>query len=439
MSEARLERKIGLGGAILLSFNGAVGAGIFALPAVLAADFGSFAPWLFPSVAILSLLIILPFARSAAAFPQSGGPATYGRVFGRAAGFELGWIYYLARVAAFAANANVLISYLGRWWPELGSGLGRAAVLIAVTGALAAANVAGTRRALTLLGGFTLLKALPLLIFAIAALALFAPLPAPGPLPPLNEFEAGALIVFYAFVGFENVVVPAGETKRPSTTLPRAILITIGSTALLYFLVQLAFVTVFPDGGPDTDAPLIDLGSVVAGPGGAALLTLAAIFSLAGNLHGNMTATPRVTYAMGERGDLPLWFARVSGRFATPANSILFMAAVAAALALTGSFVWLAVVSTLARLFVYAATIAALPKAPERPPVTAIHWVSGAIGIALCIYAALQADAKAWWTLAALAIAGLLLYALAARGSRSSSSAERVSAIQPPPRTRDPS
>ncbi|MDQ3471013.1 MAG: hypothetical protein M3428_01295, partial [Pseudomonadota bacterium] len=82
MSEARLERKIGFPGAILLSFNGAVGAGIFALPATLAADFGSFAAWLFPAVAILSLLIIVPFARSVAAFPQSGGPATYGRVFG---------------------------------------------------------------------------------------------------------------------------------------------------------------------------------------------------------------------------------------------------------------------------------------------------------------------------------------------------------------------
>lgn len=439
MSEARLERKIGLAGAILLSFNGAVGAGIFALPATLTADFGSFAPWLFPSVAMLSLPIILPFARSVAAFPESGGPATYGRVFGRAAGFELGWVYYLARVAAFAANANVLISYLGRWWPGLGEGFSRAAVLIAVTLALAAANVAGTKRALRLLASFTLLKALPLLLFAVAALAMFAPLRAPGPPPPLSQFEAGALLVFYAFVGFENVVVPAGETRRPSTTLPRAILITIGSTALLYFLVQLAFVTAFPNGGPDTEAPLIDLGALVAGPAGAAVLTLAAIFSLAGNLHGNMTATPRVTYAMGDRGDLPPWFARVNARFATPANSIMFMAAVAAALALTGSFVWLAAVSVLARLFVYAATIAALPKAPGRPRITAAHWITGAIGIAFCAYAALQADAKAWWTLGALALAGLVLYALAAIGSRSSSSTERASAIQPPPSTRDPS
>ena len=439
MSELRLERRIGLTGSTLLAFNGAVGAGIFALPATLAADFGAFAPWLFPLVALGSLLIIIPFARSVAAFPDNGGPSTYGLVFGRAAGFELGWIYYLARVSAFAANANVLISYLGRWWPALGEGLARAAVILAVTAALAGANIAGTRRALRLLAGLTVLKALPLLVMAIAALVMFAPMPAPGAPPPLSEFETGALLVFYAFVGFENAVVPAGETRHPRATLPRAILITIGSTALLYFLVQLAFVTVFPDGGANADAPMIDLGAKVAGPVGAVVLTLAAIFSLAGNLHGNMTATPRVTHAMAERGDLPRWFSRVHSGFATPANSIAFMAAVAAALALTGSFVWLAVVSTLARLVVYAATIAALPKAPERPPLAPAHWILGAVGIALCIYAALQASSAAWLTLAALAVAGLLLYALAARGRGSSSPAADVSAIQPPPSTREPS
>lgn len=439
MSKPRLARRIGIGGAILLSFNGAVGAGIFALPATLAADFGAFAPWLFPLVAIGSLLIVVPFARTVAAFPESGGPATYGRVYGRAAGFELGWVYYLARVSAFAANANVLISYLGRWWEPIGDGAFRAATLIGVTVALAVANIAGVKRALGILAGFTVLKALPLVIVAGAALLLFAPIPAPGPPPPLNAFEAGALVVFYAFVGFENVVVPAGETRRPEQTLPRAMFITIGSIALLYFIVQLAFVTVFPD-GLESDAPLIDLGARVAGPLGAVVLTFAAIFSLAGNLHGNMTATPRVTHAMAERGDLPRWFAAINDRFATPANSIAFMALLAAALALTGSFVWLAVVSTLARLFVYAATIAALPKAPERPRLTPVHWASGAVGIALCGYAALQAEAKAWWTLAALAAVGLVLYALAARGSRSSSAeAETVSEIQPPPSSRDPS
>jgi len=411
--QPRLERRIGLGGALLLSFNGAVGAAIFALPATLAADFGSFSPWLFPLIALGAMFVIWPFARSAAAFSESGGPATYGRVFGRLAGFELGWVYYVARAAAFAANANVLIAYLGRWLPGMEEGVARAAALIAVCAGLAVANIVGVERALRLLAGLTLLKALPLVAAAIAALMLFGPIPAPGAPPPLTEFETGALLVFYAFVGFENLVVPTGETKRPAVTLPRAILLGIAATTLLYFLVQLAFVTVFPAGGADADAPLVDFGTHVAGPAGAVVLTLAAIASLGGNLHGIMTAVPRLTYAMGERGDLPGWFARVSARYRTPANSIAFLALVTALLAVSGSFVWLAVVSTLARMFVYAATIAALPRGPERPPMNALHWTGGAVGIAICAWAAAQADARAWTTLGALAAAGLLLYFVA--------------------------
>ena len=364
------------------------------------------------------MLVIWPFSRSVAAFPESGGPATYGRVFGRIAGFELGWVYYVARAAAFAANANVLVAYLARWVPALGEGFARAAILISVCSGLAVANIVGVKRALRLLAGLTLLKALPLLVGAVAALILFGPIPGLGEPPSLSEFETGALLVFYAFVGFENLVVPAGETKQPATTLPRAIFISIASTTLLYFLVQLAFVSAFPAGGADTDAPLVDVAAKLAGPVGAAILVVTAIASVGGNLHGIMTAVPRLTYAMGERGDLPPWFASVSARYGTPANSIAFLAAVTAVLAVSGSFVWLAVVSTLARMFVYSVTIAALPWAPQRPRISPRWWATGAVGVAICAWAAAQADAKAWLTLGALAAGGLLLYVLASLGRR---------------------
>ncbi len=449
MSAPRLERRIGIGGAILLSFNGVLGGAIFALPATLAADFGSFSPWLFPLVAVASLLIILPFARSAGAFPQSGGPAAYGAVFGRFVGFELGWIYYVARTTAFAANANVLAAYVARWWTGADEGWGRAALLVSVCAILAAINIAGLKRALAVLGGLTFLKTVPLIVAALAVLALTIPWPAPGPLPELSTLEAGVLLVFYAFVGFENVVVPAGETKRPATVLPRAIFVTIAATTLLYFLVQLAFVSALPGGATDDKAPLIDLGTWLAGPAGAVVLTLAAISSLSGNLHGIMTSTSRVTSALGERGDLPRWFARVHPRFVTPANSIAFLAVFAAVLALVGSYVWLAVISVLARLIVYAVTIAALPRAPERGEVPRWMYFIGAAGIALCIWASTQVGWDSWRTLGLLALAGAALYAFASRSGASRSGAPRsgasstdidsVSAIQPPPSSRDPS
>lgn len=93
LTETNLKRDIGPAGAILLAFNGVVGGAIFALPAVLAQDFGSFSPWLFPLTGLGFLLIGIPFARSAAQFPDNGGPALYGAVFGRFAGFQLGWLY----------------------------------------------------------------------------------------------------------------------------------------------------------------------------------------------------------------------------------------------------------------------------------------------------------------------------------------------------------
>jgi amino acid transporter len=417
--ETALPRRIGLVGASALSFNGLVAASIFALPGTLASDFGAFSPLMFPLVGLAAMLIIIPFSWTAAAFPQSGGPAAYGAVFGRIAGFELGWIYYVARATAFAANANVLTAYLARWFAGADQGLARAAILLVATGLFAAVNVAGVRRSIGLLAGLSLLKALPLFIAAGAAIALTYPWSAPTPVPTLTEFEAGLLIVFYAFVGFENAVIPAGETRDPSSTLPRAIFATVGITTLLYFLVQLAFVSALPGGATDEKAPLIDLGAWIAGPVGASILTLAAVASLGGSLHGIMTSTPRVSHALGARGDLPAWFARVQPKFETPANSILFFALIAGALAVSGSFVWLAVVSTLARMIVYAATIAALPRAPQRPRLTVIHWAMGGVGVLVCAWAAAQADAKAWITLGALSAAGLVLY-LAASGPRRS-------------------
>ncbi|HKP24003.1 MAG TPA: APC family permease [Dongiaceae bacterium] len=414
----QLPRRIGLIGAVALAFNGAVAASVFALPATLAADFGTFSPWLFPIVGLAALLIIIPFTWSVAAFPESGGPAAYGRVFGRFAGFEAGWIYYIARATAFAANANVLTAYLARWFAGADQGAFRISLLLAATALFAAINIAGVRKSIGVLTGLSVLKSVPLFAAAIAAIALTFPWPTPGPVPTLTEFEAGLLIVFYAFVGFESAVIPAGETENPSKNLPRAILITIGVTTLLYFLVQLAFVSALPNGGTDEKAPLIDLGSWLAGPVGAATLTLAAVASLAGSLHGIMTSTPRVTYALGLRGDVPAWFARVQPKFETPANSIIFFALFAGALAVSGSFVWLAVISTLARMIVYSITIAALPRAPGRRPLGAAHYIVGALGVLVCVWAASQADAKAWMTLGALAGAGLLLFAAGSIGRR---------------------
>jgi amino acid transporter len=145
------------------------------------------------------------------------------------------------------------------------------------------------------------------------------------------------------------------------------------------------------------------------GPAGAIVLALTAMASVAGNIGGSMTSTPRVTYALSHQGALPLWFGRIARRYATPANSILFMGVLGVVLALTNSFVWLAVVSTLARLFVYAGCMTALPQA--RPGW--ISWLLLVGGLAVCVWAAAQSTAQSWKMLGGFVLAGIILYGLA--------------------------
>ena len=406
-----LKREIGFAGSAFLSFNGVVGAGIFALPATLYSQFGAFSPWLFPLFGLLVLTIALPFARTAGHFGVSGGPVVYAGVWGPAAAFQAGWVYYVARVTALAANSNVLVAYLAAFVPGLKDGVGRAATILGVVALLTAVNVVGVKRAVRLLDGLTLLKALPLLGMALLGLVVAGGgLEAPDAVPPIGALEAAALLVLYAFVGFENSVVPAGETADPKRTIPRALVATILATAALYFVVQLAYVAVMAP-GEGGDAPMAAFGTALLGPAGGVILTAAAIFSLLGNISGGITATTRTTYAMARDGLLPAPLARVSARWATPVNSILLMGALIAALALTGSFVWLAVVSVAARLIVYAFGIAALPKL-ERP--SPLWWVLIAAGLAVCLWAATQSAWPSWRMVLILVAAGTVLF-LAAR------------------------
>lgn len=439
-AEAGLRRDIGFTGSAFLAFNGIVGAGIFALPATLHVQFGAFSPWLFPLFALLILLVVVPFAKLAALFPVSGGPVAYCACFGPAVSFQAGWLYYLARLTALAANANVFATYAAALWPPLAGPIGRTGLILGLVALVAWLNVIGVRRAIQTLNAVTVLKALPVIGLALFGMIVAGGnLTAPAALPPISGVEAAALVVLYAFVGFENCLVPAGETRSPQRTIPRALVITVFATAALYFLVQLAYVAVMPAGAAP-EAPLAAFAEAVIGPVGLVLLSVTAMLSVAGNFLGSMTSTPRVTFALAEAGSLPRWFGRIDPRSRTPVNSVLFMAALTALLALSGSFVWLAIVSTLSRLFVYALSIAALPAARREAGLRTGIGLSLLMGggLIVCAWATAQSTGTAWALLGGLLLVGLLLYA-AGRRQAASSSAAAVSSIQPPPSSRSPS
>src|SRR5436190_4493390 len=121
---------------VALTVNIIVGAGIYGLPSRIYELTGVWSVLAYLVCAVLSTLIILCFAEVGSRFTETGGPYLYARAaFGRVTGFEVGWMLWIARLTAFAANCNLFVGYLGFFWPGATSGLGRAfTIALVVTG-----------------------------------------------------------------------------------------------------------------------------------------------------------------------------------------------------------------------------------------------------------------------------------------------------------------
>ena len=421
---AQLRRDIGFFGAAFLVLNAMIGAGIFALPGKVAINAGMLSPWLFLAVGLVFLAVVLTFAELASYFRESGGPVLYASyAFGPLAGFGTGWILFLSRMTAFAANANVMAIYLGSLFPWFGEGVGRATVISVLTLGLTYANILGVKDGVRTMGVFTIFKVLPLILLVLLGLQhVTAGTLIPSASAVIGDLGGTTLLLIYAYVGFETMAVTAGETAEPRRTLPRALMRTVIGTGILYFLIVLVFVSVIPE-ETYADATLVDVGRMLAGPAGAVAITLAAVFSIGGNLAGTMIAAPRLIFALGENRLLPAWFGHIHPKYATPDNSILVMGGLAMLMALTGSFVELAVASSLSRMLSYILCIASLPvirnRASDEMRARAYRIRGGyaipLVGLAICLWLTAQANADNWRTVGLLLAVGFVLYAVERR------------------------
>ena len=417
-----LNRDIGQLGFAAIALNGVIGAGIFALPAVAAVKSGNFSPWLFLICAVLIMTVVLSFARAASFFRDTGGPIQYaGLAFGPFTGFQTGWLTYIGRLSALGANISLMVTYTGWFWAPLSSGLPHQIAVAMMFVLLPAFNIIGVRQSMSVVFLFSALKLLPLFLLIIMGLAHIRPeILFQFDLPVSGTLGETILVLLYAFVGFESAVVPAGEARNPRTDIPRAITITVLTITVVYFLIQLISVSVLP-GLAESKTPLADVAEVLMGATGAALLTLGAVFSIGGNCSASMLSAPRMTYALARLGSLPAWFGKVHPRFHTPVNSIVFYAVLGLVLAISGSFIWLAIVSTLARLLSYILGIAALPVLERKmdAPENQFHLCGGyfvpALGLLLCGWLVTFASMTAWLTTAAFFVLGSVLYLASSR------------------------
>ena len=268
---------------------------------------------------------------------------------------------------------------------------------------------------------FTVLKITPLLLLILLGLQhVTGTVLVPGGNFFIEDIGGTTLLLIYAYVGFETVGVTAGETSQPRKTVPAALVRTVILTGSLYFLIVLVFVAVIP---ADTyaEATLVDVGRALAGPAGALVITMTAVFSIGGNLAGSMLAAPRVLFAMSENRQLPAWFSRVHSRHATPSNAILTMGAMALVLALSSNFVSLAVGSSVVRLIAYIICIAALPRIRQRADSESREhayrppggYAVSAVAMLVCLWLVAQSQLDDWLRVSVLLAIGLGLYAVA--------------------------
>jgi amino acid transporter len=402
---------------VAIAINGIIGAGIFGLPSKVFSLIGSYSLIAFVVCAVVVTLFILCFAEVGSRFDETGGPYLYAReAFGPTIAFEIGWLIWLARVTAFAANCNLLVAYLSYFLPAAANPFWRASIIIFVVAVLAAINLLGIRQAAIVSNVFTVGKIIPILIFIAVGLFFLNPHAfALGPRPATGAFSQSVLLLIYAFTGFEMAAIPAGEVKDPKKNLPHALLIAIGVVAFLYILIQIVCVGTFPELA-QSQKPLADAGTRFMGAAGGAIISAGAIISITGNLNILVLSGSRVPFAMAEQKQLPSFIGLVHRRFATPYIAILLTAAVMLLLTLNSSFVAALTISAIARLVTYGATCLALPVFRRRrdAPSAAFRLHYGTVIAILSLLLATWLLANSTWKeakVAAVAAAvGLIIY-----------------------------
>lgn len=357
-ADALLVRGLGVRQLTATIFNYTVGSGIFVLPALVVAQLGAAAPLAYLLCAVVMALVVLVFAEAGSRVTETGGPYAYVRVaLGPFVALVAGVLLTISDVAASGALAMVLAGSIVRLVAvdATTAAVATRALALLLLAALALLNVRGVRTGARIVELSTFAKLVPLLAFvAVGAFFVEPRRLAWTATPGVGQVTTTAGTLLFAFVGIEAALQPSGEVRHPSRTVPRAAMLALAAATLLYLAVQTVALGVLgPALADDRVAPLAGAAAAFAGGAGRALLLVGAAISTFGFLTGALLAGPRGLFALGRDGFLPRRVAAVHPRHRTPHVAIALYAVLAGALALTGTFEQLAVLTNVAVLALY--------------------------------------------------------------------------------------
>jgi len=365
--DAGLVRSVGTWGLAAGIFNIVVGAGIFAVPAALAASLGPYAPAAFLVCAIAIGSVAICFAEGGSRIPTSGG--AYGYIeaaFGPLAGYVSGTLFWFADAlacgAVAAAFADVVVSLLPVRWATAA----HATSIVCAIGGVALVNASGVSRGVRLIDATAMLKLVPLAVFVLAGAGAIH----------RSNFAAGAssgsagigralILALFAFTGMEAPLAASGEVSRPERTIPRALAISIPFVAALYVAIQVVAQGILGPSLATSRVPLADAMARV-NPALRILVLAGAAVSMFAYISGDLLGSPRILFAFGRDGLLPKFLGRLHPRSRAPSAAIYCYAAFTIGLALTGAFAELAVLSALAISVLYIGGCAASWRLARR-------------------------------------------------------------------------
>lgn len=409
-----LRRRLTFADLYAMAVGGVIGVGIFSLPGRAAERMGPAAVCALLIGAVLVMLLVLCYAEAASRFGGTGGAMKYAQVaFGDLVAFEVGWATWVARVVTWGGLALWFVTSLEALFP--GAEDQRGVLLCVLFAGLTACNLAGVAvagRANTVLCAVKLVPLLAFIGIGVWSIepARFVPFAPQG----FGDLGGTTMLMLFAYVGFEGMVIPAGEMREPRRVVPRALLLGVATVAAVYLGVWAVCAGTLPNLAGHEN-PVAASAELFLPEFGATLIQAGIVVSVLGINLFNGFVTSRALYALGHERLLPPFFAVVDGR-AVPVRAILLTSGLGLALALSGTFEQLAVISVVARIAQYIPTALAtlrLRSMPEVPPAAfRMPWgpVVPVAAVIVCVWLLTQTEPErvAWGALAVAA--GLPVY-----------------------------
>ncbi len=427
-SAPQLQRKLGVPGAVMMGLGSIIGTGVFVSIGIAAGIAG---PAVILAVAMAALVAIcngLNSAQLAANHAVSGGTYEYGYKFLTPwLGFTAGWMFLVAKTASAATAALGFASYLlNAIGAERNLTVPTALVAVIlftliVLGGIQRSNLANIAIvSLTLFSlGFFVIAGLP--VVAAAGLSNFTPFfPAPNAESgsPVEAVLHASALMFVAYTGYGRIATLGEEVQEPRKTIPKAIVVTMVLTMLLYITVAIVSVGSVGSAGlsvaTGVKAAPLELAARRFGiPGSAQILTIGAIAAMLGVLLNLILGLSRVLLAMGRRRDMPGVVARLNRTGTTPYWAVIVVGIAIAGLVLTGNVKTTWSFSAFTVLIYYAITNLAALRLPAEGRLYP-KWLAW-LGLAACLFLAFWVEQQIWSTGLGLIIAGLIWHTVAQR------------------------